>query len=161
MNLQQTGVKPFELSWFTQAEKVDTLPNGRQLTYGEYRDASRPLRRCLKQLGSGSLEQGMAAALQQESSLMEVSQLIGIDSQVGTSTKSFHESVQHWRLSKVEFSFIAHEVERDGKKESLGAGHLEGLEAHFRAARAGRAEHTRAVAHVVRQLRVQPHESGK
>ena len=65
-----------------QIEKVDTLPNGRQLTYGEYRDASRPLRRCLKQLGSGSLDGGMATVLHNEAALNEVAQLIGIEKQV-------------------------------------------------------------------------------
>lgn len=65
-----------------QAEKIDTLPNGRQLTYGEYRDCSRPLRRCLKQLGSGSLDQGMAAAMKDEKALAEVGQLIGVENQV-------------------------------------------------------------------------------
>jgi hypothetical protein len=61
---------------------VDTLPNGRQLTYGEYRDSSRPLRRLLKQLGSGSLEAGMNVVLTQEEARNSVSQLIGIATQV-------------------------------------------------------------------------------
>ena len=65
-----------------QREKVDTLPNGRQLTYGEYRDASRPLKRFLKQLGSGSLEAGLAFVLQHEDAQTSISQLIGIDKQV-------------------------------------------------------------------------------
>ena len=61
---------------------MDTLPNGRQLTYGEYRDASRPLKRFLKQLGSGSLEAGLAFVLQHEDAQTSISQLIGIDKQV-------------------------------------------------------------------------------
>ena len=65
-----------------QHEKVDTLQNGRQLTYGEYRDASRPLRRSLKQLGSGSLEAGLAFILQHEDAQASISQLIGVDKQV-------------------------------------------------------------------------------
>jgi len=72
------------LSSKAQTEKVDTLPNGRQLTYGEYRDSSRPLRRLLKQLGSGSLEAGMNVVLTQEEARSSVSQLIGIATQVGT-----------------------------------------------------------------------------
>ena len=65
-----------------QAEKVDTLPNGRQLTYGEYRDMCRPLRRTLKQLGSGSLDAGLSAVMIREDAMNEVAQLIGIDKQV-------------------------------------------------------------------------------
>lgn len=62
-----------------QAEKVDTLPNGRQLTYGEYRDVGRPLRRMLKQLGAGSLEKGLAALNSSEGALQEVAQLVHVE----------------------------------------------------------------------------------
>lgn len=65
-----------------QTEKVDTLQNGRQLTYGEYRDACRPLKRFLKQLGSGSLEAGLAFILQHEDAQTNTSQLTGVDKQV-------------------------------------------------------------------------------
>ena len=65
-----------------QAEKIDTLPNGRQLTYGEYKDSSRPLRRLLKQLGSGSMEAGMTNVITDEEAQASVSQLIGVPSQV-------------------------------------------------------------------------------
>ena len=58
--------------------QVDTLPNGRQLTYGEYRDLSRPLRRMLKQLGAGSLDEGLLSLRSQEAALQEVSHLIGV-----------------------------------------------------------------------------------
>ncbi|KAK9810553.1 hypothetical protein WJX73_000223 [Symbiochloris irregularis] len=61
-----------------RAEKVDTLPNGRQLTYGEYRDVGRPLRRMLKQFGSGSLERGLQHLRSSESALEEVSTLIHV-----------------------------------------------------------------------------------
>ena len=57
---------------------MDTLPNGRQLTYGEYRDMGRPLRRMLKQLGAGSLEQGLLALRTEDSAREEVSHLIGV-----------------------------------------------------------------------------------
>lgn len=62
-----------------QAEKVDTLPNGRQLTYGEYRDVGRPLRRMLKQHGAGSLEKGMAAVRGSDTALQELSHLVNVD----------------------------------------------------------------------------------
>ena len=62
-----------------QAEKVDTLPNGRQLTYGEYRDVGRPLRRMLKQLGAGSLDKGLLAVRSSEAALQEVSQLVHVE----------------------------------------------------------------------------------
>ncbi|KAK9820323.1 hypothetical protein WJX72_008971 [[Myrmecia] bisecta] len=62
--------------------KVDTLATGRVLTFGDYHDASRPLRRCLKQLGSGSLEEGFQKVRQEEAALAEVATLIGVDKQV-------------------------------------------------------------------------------
>ena len=62
--------------------QVDTLPNGRQLTYGEYRDMGRPLRRMLKQLGAGSLEEGLLSLRHQETALLEVSQLTGVSDAV-------------------------------------------------------------------------------
>ena len=65
--------------------KVDTLPNGRQLTYGAYKDCSRPLRRCLKQLGSGSIEGGIAAIKADSKALQEVSAILGVDNQVSLS----------------------------------------------------------------------------
>lgn len=65
--------------------KVDTLPNGRQLTYGAYKDCSRPLRRCLKQLGSGSIEGGIAAIKADSKALEEVSAILGVDNQVSLS----------------------------------------------------------------------------
>ena len=62
--------------------KVDTLPNGRQLTYGAYKDCSRPLRRCLKQLGSGSIEGGFNAIKTDSKALEEVAAVVDIDKQV-------------------------------------------------------------------------------
>lgn len=62
--------------------RIDTLPNGRQLTYGAYKDCSRPLRRCLKQLGSGSVEGGVAAIKADSKALEEVSSLLAVDTQV-------------------------------------------------------------------------------
>lgn len=62
--------------------KVDTLPNGRQLTYGAYKDCSRPLRRCLKQLGSGSVEGGFNAIRTDPKALEEVAAVVDIEKQV-------------------------------------------------------------------------------
>ena len=61
--------------------KVDTLPNGRQLTYGAYKDCSRPLRRCLKQLGSGSIEGGFNAIKTDSKALEEVAAVVDIAKQ--------------------------------------------------------------------------------
>lgn len=61
---------------------LDTLPNGRQLTYGEYKESSRPLRRLLKQIGSGSLDNGIDIIQSNEEALASVSQLIGIPREV-------------------------------------------------------------------------------
>ena len=63
---------------------VDTLPNGRQLTYGAYKDCSRPLRRTLKQLGSGSVDQGVTAIKFDSKALEEVAALLGVEPQVRT-----------------------------------------------------------------------------
>ena len=63
--------------------KIDTLPNGRQLTYGAYKDCSRPLRRCLKQVGSGSIEGGIADIKADSKALEEVSALLAVDNRVG------------------------------------------------------------------------------
>ena len=62
--------------------ETDTLENGRQLTYGDYRDASRALRRSLKQLGSGALKAGIRQLTASEAAAEEVAALIGVDAQV-------------------------------------------------------------------------------
>ena len=62
--------------------KADTLRNGRQLTYGSYKDCSRPLRRCLKQLGSGSIEGGFNAVRTDNKALEEIATLVDIEKQV-------------------------------------------------------------------------------
>ena len=62
--------------------KADTLSNGRQLTYGSYKDCSRPLRRCLKQLGSGSIERGFSSMKTDNKALEEVAALVDVDKQV-------------------------------------------------------------------------------
>lgn len=67
-----------------QAMKVDTLPSGRQLTYGAYKDCSRPLRRCLKQLGSGSVEGGVIAITKDSKALEEVAVTLDVDKQASS-----------------------------------------------------------------------------
>ena len=62
--------------------KADTLPNGRQLTYGSYKDCSRPLRRCLKQLGSGSVDGGINAIKSDKKALEEVAAVVMVEKQV-------------------------------------------------------------------------------
>ena len=62
-----------------QAERLDTLPTGRQLSYGAYHDQARPLRRVLKQVGAGSLEAGLAAVRSDEAALREVAATIAAD----------------------------------------------------------------------------------
>ena len=64
-----------------QAMKVDTLPSGRQLTYGAYKDCSRPLRRCLKQLGKGSVEGGVVAIRSNSKALEEVAVMLDVEKQ--------------------------------------------------------------------------------
>ena len=66
--------------------ETDTLGNGRQLTYGDYRDASRALRRSLKQLGSGALEAGIRQLTVSEAAAEEVASLIGVNAQVRSLT---------------------------------------------------------------------------
>lgn len=67
---------------FLQKCETDTLGNGRQLTYGDYRDASRALRRSLKQLGSGALEAGIRQLTASEAAAEEVASLIGVNALV-------------------------------------------------------------------------------
>ena len=63
------------------------MPNGRQLTYGAYKDCSRPLRRCLKQLGSGSIEGGFNAVRTDTKALEEVAAVVDIDKQVSVQAR--------------------------------------------------------------------------
>lgn len=63
--------------------KLDKLPTGRQLqTGGEYHDSSRALRRALKQLGSGNLDDGLRFIRQNTDGLAEIAQLISVEPQV-------------------------------------------------------------------------------
>ena len=75
--------------------ETDTLENGRQLTYGDYRDASRALRRSLKQLGSGALEAGIRQLTASEAAAEEVAALIGVNAQVRVYTWTSVEGDAH------------------------------------------------------------------
>ncbi len=61
---------------------MHTLPNGRPLSGGDYRDASRPLRRLLKQYGNGSLEDGLRHVAGHPAAQSETIALLSIDKQV-------------------------------------------------------------------------------
>ena len=65
-----------------QAHRMDTMPNGRTLTFGDYHDISRPLRRFLKQLGSGSLDEGLRMARFNENQRRELAKICDLDEQV-------------------------------------------------------------------------------
>ena len=62
-----------------QNQRVNTLASGRPLGFGDYKDASRPLRRLLKQYGSGSLEAGLKFAKNNGNAVAELVALLGID----------------------------------------------------------------------------------
>ncbi|KAL3132079.1 hypothetical protein ABBQ32_008689 [Trebouxia sp. C0010 RCD-2024] len=64
-----------------RAMKVDTLRSGRQLTYGAYKDCSRPLRRCLKQMGNGSMDGGLRAITSGSKALEEVAAMLDVEKQ--------------------------------------------------------------------------------
>ena len=67
-----------------QAQKLNTLPSGRPLGFGEYKDASRPLRRLLKQYGSGCLETGLHFSKRNGNAKMELVLLLAVDRPVST-----------------------------------------------------------------------------
>ena len=59
-----------------------TVASGRPLTFGDYKDVSRPLRRMLKQCGTGSMEVGIVAARGNGNAIVELELLLGVDKQV-------------------------------------------------------------------------------
>ncbi|KAK9821282.1 hypothetical protein WJX74_008620 [Apatococcus lobatus] len=65
-----------------RAHRMDTMSNGRTLTFGDYHDISRPLRRFLKQLGSGSLDEGLRIARFNEKQRRELAKICDLDEQV-------------------------------------------------------------------------------
>lgn len=72
-----------------QACKLDTLPNGRQLTHGDYRDLSRPLKRLVKQLGNGSWQEGLKVIAVKDDAAAEAMQLLGVPLEVCRSRGCF------------------------------------------------------------------------
>jgi len=62
-----------------QEQRVHTLATGRPLGAGEYRDASRPLRRLLKQYGDGSLEAGLRHVASSPAAQSETIALLAVD----------------------------------------------------------------------------------
>ncbi len=69
--------------WNPQEQRVHTLANGRPLGAGDYKDASRPLRRLLKQYGDGSLEDGMRFVAGNGAAQAETIALLSVDKPVG------------------------------------------------------------------------------
>lgn len=64
-----------------QEQRIHTLGNGRPLATGDYKDASRPLRRLLKQYGNGSLEQGLRYVSDTPAAQSETIALLSVDKQ--------------------------------------------------------------------------------
>ena len=58
---------------------MNVLSSGRPLGYGDYKDCCRPLRRLLKQYGSGSLEAGLKFAKANGNALSELVALLNVD----------------------------------------------------------------------------------
>ncbi len=86
-----------------QAQRVNTLASGRPLGYGEYKDCARPLRRLLKQYGSGSLEGGLRFAQTNGDAQAELVALLNVDRPVRTLGKittktSFFEGMTTLRV---------------------------------------------------------------
>ena len=66
-----------------QEQRIHLLANGRPLGHGDYKDASRPLRRLLKQYGNGSLEGGLRYVAGSASAQAETIALLSVDKPVG------------------------------------------------------------------------------
>lgn len=66
----------------SQEQRVHTLGNGRPLGNGDYKDASRPLRRLLKQYGDGSLEAGLRYVAGNQAAQSETIALLSVDKPV-------------------------------------------------------------------------------
>jgi hypothetical protein len=65
-----------------QDERLDVLPNGSHLSFGNYTEESRPLKRILKQFGGGSVEGGLAAVLRDEQVMRELVSVLNVDAKV-------------------------------------------------------------------------------
>ncbi len=65
-----------------QDERLDVLPNGSHLSFGNYSEESRPLKRALKQVGGGSVEGGLSAVKIDEQAMREVISVLKVDAKV-------------------------------------------------------------------------------
>ena len=68
---------------------MTTMSNGRMLTFGDYHDVSRTLRRFLKQLGNGSLEEGLRNVRANEDHLRELAKICDLDEQACSITARY------------------------------------------------------------------------
>ena len=66
---------------------MTVLPGGRPLGFGDYKDASRPLRRLLKQYGSGCLESGLHFSKNNSNAIAELVLLLAVDRPVRVSNE--------------------------------------------------------------------------
>ena len=66
-----------------QEQRIHLLANGRPLGRGDYKDASRQLRRLLKQYGDGSLEGGLRFVARNGAAQLETIALLSVDKPVG------------------------------------------------------------------------------
>lgn len=72
-----------------KALSLDHVAGRKPLGYGDYRDATKPLRRMLKQLGAGSMEAGLRClAHDDHGHAEEVAKIVGVAPQVGDSPRS-------------------------------------------------------------------------
>lgn len=71
-----------QLLMHLQEQRIHLLANGRPLGHGDYKDASRPLRRLLKQYGNGSLEGGLRYVAGSASAQAETIALLSVDKPV-------------------------------------------------------------------------------
>jgi hypothetical protein len=68
-----------------QEQRIHLLANGRPLGHGDYKDASRQLRRLLKQYGNGSLEGGLRFVARNGAAQLETIALLSVDKPVSRS----------------------------------------------------------------------------
>jgi hypothetical protein len=81
-----------------QEQRIHLLANGRPLGHGDYKDASRPLRRLLKQYGNGNLEAGLRYVAGSQAAQAETIALLSVDKPVGfLVTQIRHTSVPNDR----------------------------------------------------------------
>lgn len=83
---------------------MNTLPSGRPLGFGEYKDASRPLRRLLKQYGSGCLETGLHFSKRNGNAKMELVLLLAVDRPVRAHSRDCRQGLRLHPLALSEIS---------------------------------------------------------